>query len=896
MGVVWKALDTTLDREVAIKILPDEFARDPQRLARFEREAKLLAALNHPNIAAIHGLETAEQIRFLVLELVPGQTLAERLHAGPLPLDESLAVCRQIAEALEAAHEQSIIHRDLKPANVKITPEGRVKVLDFGLAKAFEDAPATTPDSSVSPTVSTGGTREGAIMGTAAYMSPEQARGKPLDKRTDIWSFGCVLYECLTGRQTFGGETASDSVAAVLKTDPDWKRLPAEVPVAIRAVVRNCLQRDPHDRLHDIADARIGIHAATDPSRASLAEVQPAPAPWRTRWMLGASWGLVALLLIAVTWLSTGRSRDAGAFRASDPARFSFALPAETPLAVTDNLTLAISPDGSRVVYVGEHEGVARLYVREIDRFEVSPILGTEEANGPFFSPDGEWVGFFHYTAGKLRKVPLRGGGAIDICDAPASSRGASWGTDGVIVFTSGISGGLYTVHADGGAARPLITGDFKKGEKSYRLPQILPDGRTVLCTLSMSDIKSYNEARVVAVSLETGKPKVLFTGGSNPRYVPTGHIVYARAGSLFATPFDLRRLEVTGAPVQILDGVISADVYGSAQFDFSRDGTLVYVPGGPEVYYGRLVWVDRAGNVEPLPIAPDRFGSVQFSPDGQRLAIQTQAGNDFITVYEFERGTMSRLTTGGWDNDTPIWTPDGKRVTFGSNRRGSYDLYWKHADGSGTAELLVASDKRLVLGSWTPDAKLLVYSQTDPETQNDIWVLPVGEEGGEPRPFLRTQFSEGGPELSPDGRWLAYHSDETDRNEVYVQAFPEPSGKWLISTDGGVNPAWSPNGRELFYRDGSKMMVVDVATQPTFRAGAPRVMFEGTALFEGTTLGGDLDSPGLRRLSLGRAYDMAPGGERFVMIQEEQRPVADRIQVVLNWFEDLERRFASVD
>ncbi|MCH7885006.1 MAG: serine/threonine-protein kinase [Planctomycetes bacterium] len=874
MGEVYRARDAKLDREVAIKVLPDTFARDPERIARFQREAKVLASLNHPSIAAIYGFEESDGKRFLVLELVEGETLAERLRGGVLPVDEGLEVCKQIAEALEAAHEKGVIHRDLKPGNVMIRPDGSVKVLDFGLAKAFSPIDEVSPTQiAESPTITAAFTRPGVVLGTAAYMSPEQARGKPLDKRTDIWSFGVVLYECLGGRRPFEGETATDLIAKILERDPDWTGLPGDTPLTVQLLLKRCLQKDRKRRLHDIGDARIEIEEALSEPWVEKATLAGVSRP--TRWGLAVPWSITALMVIIVTsfivrgWMGSTPSVPRLVWR------FAIDLPAEAPVVVADTPSVAVSPDGTRLVYVGWRDGGTQLYLRVIDEFAVTPIPGTEDGTGPFFSPDGKWVGYFDYRAGKLKKVPLRGGGTIDICDAPPSSRGASWGMDDVIVFTRGITGGLYTVSATGGTPQPLATPDFEKGEKSCRLPQILPGGKGVLFTMSTSDIDSYDDATIAVVLLETGERKILFKGGSNARYAPTGHIVYARAGSLMAVPFDLERLEVTGSPFQILKGVVTSDMYGSAQFSFSGDGTLIYVPGGPEIYYNRLVLVDRKGEVDPLPVAPGIYKAVRFSPDGQRLAIHLQGGNEDVWIYELGRGTMSRLTTAGWDNQSPVWTPDGSRVAFQSNSRGSFDLFWIPADRSGPAELLLESEYGLRPLCWSSDGKLLVYTQSQPAGRDDIWVLPVDGEGT-PRRLVETQFREAGAALSPDDRWLAYTSNETGQDEVYVQAFPDPGRKWLISTRGGSHPVWGPDAEalELFYRKGNKMMVVGIQTEPTFSPGAPKPLFE------------------LEDASFLPPFDISPDGRHFVMIQKgEQSAPPTQLRVVLNWFEELKAK-----
>ncbi len=885
MGEVYRARDPRLDRDVALKILPDSLARDPERVLRFQREARLLASLSHPNIAAIHGFEKSGGKSFLVLECVEGETLAQRLKRGALAVDETLGACKQIAEALEAADERGIIHRDLKPANVMLTPDGVVKVLDFGLAKAFvgegKDHLCPSPSEiAESPTITAEYTRPGVVLGTAAYMSPEQARGKPLDKRTDIWSFGVVLYECLGGRKPFEGETSTDLIAKILERDPDWTGLPGDTPPAVLLLLKRCLQKDRRLRLHDIGDARIEIEEAmNDPyvHRVTSPEVSRS-----TRRVLAVPWSITALIVIIVISLIV---RDWIGSTTSVPRpvwRFAIDLPAEAPVAVADNPSVAVSPDGTRLVYVGRRAGGTQLYLRVIDEFSVAPIPGTEDGTGPFFSPDGKWLAYFDYRAGKLKKVPLRGGATIDVCDAPAYSRGASWGMDDVIVFTRGITAGLYIVSATGGTPQPLATPDFEKGEKSCRLPQILPGGKGVLFTMSTSDIDSYDEASVGVVLLETGERKILFRGGSNARYVPTGHIVYARAGSLMAVPFDLERIEVTGSPFQILKGVVTSDGFGCAQFGFSGDGTLIYVPGGPEIYYNRLVLVDRRGEVDPLPVNPGIHYSVRFSPDGQRLAIWTQAGNDDVWIYELGRGTMSRLTTAGWDNYFPTWSPDGSGVAFTSNRRGTADLFRVPTDGSGPAELLLESEHDLIPLSWSSDGKLLVYTQSEPAGRDDIWMLPVDGEGT-PTRLVETQFREVSAALSPDDQWLAYTSNETGRDEVYVQAFPDPGRKWLISTRGGYTPFWGPDGEalELFYRNGNKMMLVPIKAKPTFSAGTPRTLFEFKEL-----------AVNVERY---RVFDIAPDGQHFVMIQagKESAPPT-QLRVVLNWFEELRAKMAT--
>ncbi len=912
MGEVYRARDTKLGREVAVKVLPSAFSGDPERLARFEREAQLLASLNHPNIAAIYGLEESGGVHALVMELVEGPTLAERLagtqplarsrEAGPpsplgrgaggegagsspLPLGEALPIARQIAEALEAAHEKGIVHRDLKPANVKVTPEGKVKVLDFGLAKAFAGDSSAT-DLSQSPTVTSGSTREGVVLGTAAYMSPEQARGKPLDKRTDIWSFGCVLYEALTSRQAFSGETVSDTIAAVLSRNPDWQALPAATPTKILDLLRRCLQKDATRRLHDIADARIEIEETLS-GTVEVGAVHDLPrsdreAPLQKNWVRALPWGLAAISTLALVALTVGNVLRAPRPPTRPVARFVVPLPPTERLALGLFTAIALAPDGSRLVYVANHAGTTQLYVRAIDRFEVTPIAGTEAASSPFFSPDGQSVGFF--AEGKLKKVSLSGGAPLTLCSAPVN-RGASWRPDDTIIFAPSITSGLFRVSAAGGTPKPLTVPDRKKGELSHRWPEILPGGKAVLFTIWTGT--TFDDARIGVLSLETGERRVLVEGGTYARYVPSGHLVYARTGGLLAVPFDLKRLEVTGPPASILEGVSMNPTFGAAEFSSSTDGSLAYVSGGSTVGERTLLWVDRKGAAQPLPAPPRGYRAPRLSPDGQRLAVGIEGTNSGVWLYELARGTLTRLTASG-PIPFPIWTPDGKHVTFVSALGGALNLYWMPADGSGAAERLTTSEDAQWESSWSPNGQVLAFSESDPTTGLDIWVLslegdpstPLGA-GRKPQPFLQTPSNEGGGMFSPDGRWLAYVSDESGRNEIYVRPFPGPGGKLQISTEGGTEPMWPRNGRELFYRNGDKMMAAAVETRPAFAAAKPKLLFEGhyeTGVF-----------------AFQPNYDVASDGQRLLMLKaSEQESAATQINVVENWSEEL-RRLAPV-
>ncbi|MDA2930126.1 protein kinase [Acidobacteria bacterium AH-259-O06] len=880
MGEVYRAEDTTLKREVAIKVLPEQFTQDPQRLARFEREAQLLASLNHPNIAAIYSFEHADGLHFLVLELVEGETLGERIRRSAIPLEAASKIALQIAEALEAAHEKGIIHRDLKPANVKITPEGTVKVLDFGLAKALEDE-VTPEDISDSPTLSQLATRTGIILGTAAYMSPEQAKGQPVDKRTDIWAFGCVVYECLVGRQVFGGETVTEILAAILKDEPDWKELPESTPGMIQFCLRRCFQKDLHHRLQHIGDARIAIdEALKQPTTVSPNEVATAAQPARLKLAIPSGIALMIAVIVGVSiWSLT---------RPSPPApraltRVVVSLPPNQHLEVKGSSSpIVLSPDGTRLVYAAQGGGRTQLYLRALDQFEAIPIPGTEGANTPFFSPDGQWVGFF--AAGRLQKVSVAGGAPLPICDAQSASFGATWGPDDSILFASTGASGLSRISASGGTPQivtvpdsiPLVEGSlrYSESEIEHRWPEILPGGKAVLFTIWTGG--TYDEARIGVLSLETGQWRTVWEGGTYPRYSPTGHLIYVRSGTLMAVPFDLTKLEVTEDPVPVLGGV-AVRGSGVPYFAFSRDGMLAYLPA-TKTLDSSLVWVDRKGTEHLLTQEKRDFSGPRISPDGKRLAVTLLDGvRRNIWIYEITRGILTPFTFEA-QNARPLWTPDGKRLTFRSDRTGPWNIYWMPADGSGEAEQLTTGEDGQIPTSWSPDGAL-AYSEGSP-SQSDIWILPIDGER-KPHSFLTTEFNERHPMFSPDGRWIAFTSDRSGQDEIYVKPYPGEGGIVPISTDGGSEPVWARSGKELFYRNGDKMMVVSIQTEPIFKAQRPKLLFEGSYSYAD--------------ISRTSSYDVAPDGQRFVMVksnEEERSPT--QINVVLNWFEELNRLTAT--
>ncbi len=870
MGEVYRATDTRLNRDVAIKVLPEALARDPERMARFEREAKILASLNHPNIASIYGLEESNGSRALVMELVEGPTLAERIKKGRLPLEEALPIAKQIAEGLEYAHERGIIHRDLKPSNVKLTPEGQIKILDFGLAKALEGE-ASEEELENSPTLSAVATRAGVLLGTAAYMSPEQARGKRVDRRADIWAFGCVLYEMLTGRDAFGGETTSDILACVIRAEPDWSSLPSIVPWRIREVLRRCLQKDPKQRLRDIGDARIAIEEALSgtPQEVWGLKAGNVPPPLWRRALPWASGILLALVVGVGVWELHPRPK------AAQIVHFSFSPPEGDSLVFRFGSTpLAISRDGTEVVFLARHGGTPQLYVRRMDRLESEPLAGTDNGDNPFFSPDGKWVGFF--ADGKLKKVSVVGGTPVTLCDAPAGATGA-WAPDDSIIFALNTWSGLMRVPAAGGTPQPFTRLDTSKGEKTHRRPEILPGGKAVVYASSGSPDGRQWDSTIAVASLKTGEAKTLPIRSWYARYILGAYLAFERQEGLFVVPFDLQRLQVTGSPFPVLQ---------EQGFAFSETGSLAYVPRGATL--GNLAWVDRKGVVEPLGTPTrDYGGRVQLSPDGKHvvLVIGTEGSYD-VWTYDLPHRALTRFTLGDGDSVAPTWSSDGRRIAFSRYKGGNISIVAEAVDGSGIEETLLPAQTRTMISyiqpaSWSPDGRFLVYGQIR-SGKREIWVLPLEGER-KPRALLANQFDNGPASFSPDGKYLAYVSNETGPNEVYVMPFGNGTGKWQIST-GGADVAmavWGRDGKQLFYRGNGNIMDVDVRTQPVFTASTPRVIVPAKAI-------GNLKSDGMDN------FEVSPDRQRFLIHQQSEGSKTPQIHVVLNWTEELRRLSAS--
>jgi Tol biopolymer transport system component len=865
MGEVYRARDTKLNRDVALKVLPEAFVTEPERLARFQREAEVLAALNHPNIAHIYGLEDSGDTPAIVLELVEGPTLADRIAQGAIPLDEALNIANQIADALEAAHALGIIHRDLKPANIKIKPDGVVKVLDFGLAKAFAPVEGADSQLSQSPTL-TKGTALGVILGTAAYMSPEQAKGKPVDTRTDVWAFGAVLYEMLAGKRAFQGEDVSDTLVSVFRDDPDWKALPQDLPPRILQAMRVCLQKEAKRRVRDIAAVRLAMEGAFETK--ALVPERSTPVRTGRRTVTLALVGLALFLAggLGVWTLSPSTERPMGRFAVSTSGAGQFA-----PQA--DNQGLAISPDGTRIVYPA---GPARqLYVRPIDTIEgLMGLGGLTGSDTPFFSPDGSWVGFATFSDTSWKKVSILGGPPVTLWDSPTAPRGASWGPDGTIIFAQREPGtGLYRGPAGGGEPEVLTTPDETAGELNHWWPEFLPGGEAVLFTIVKGD--SDQQREIAVLDLNTKEYRVLIPGGSNPHYASTGHIVYGSENTLRAVPFDLDRLEVTGDPVPVVEDVMMRPGSGAVQFGLSSTGSLVYAAGSGGAFRKRaLVWVDREGNEERVAAEPRDYQEFTLSPEGTRVALRVndQAGQE-VWVYDLTRNTATRLTFDSATEIFPTWTPDGTRIAFGSTVA---PLAWKAADGTGGLEAL-GEQAGQYPQAFTPDGKTVVFEQR--EGGNDIGMLSLDGDRASTI-LLDSEFRERNAALSRDGRWLAYQSDESGRFEIYVRPFSDVnSGRWQISTEGGQWPLWSPKGDELFYRGPSGVMAQTFRTDPTFTPLALTQLFEWN--FVGAT---------------NRRMAVSPDGEKFLLFEnvstesgtDDQEP---QIILVQNWFEELKRR-----
>ena len=921
MGVVWRATDTTLGREVAIKILPDLFAEDPDRLARFEREAKVLASLNHPGIATIHGLHHAEGMHFLAMELAPGIDLATRLAAGPIPMDEAIGIALKVAEALEAAHDHGIVHRDLKPANIQIAPDGRIKILDFGLAKAFDAEPGGTlsTSASLSPTLTTpAATRAGLILGTAAYMSPEQAKGKPVDRRADIWAFGCVLYEMIGGKRPFQGDGVSELIAAVIMAPVDFETLPKSLPARVRLLVRRCMEKDPRRRLRDIGEARLALEGMTiamplTPSGGIPAAPSSGPVAAasrtgrRVRPARRHSWIgdfarenpkltvlVVAILAITLNSLFSRRSerneatqaaQTAAARRAVPGLRVKMELTPDAPLLDLVGSALAISPDGRLLAFVTGEGGASTLRLRRLDQLQDTIVPESVGAKSPFFSPDGQWVGFF--AGGKLKKAPVSGAAPTTIC-AVGDARGGAWSEADVIVIAPDAGTGLSKVSADGGTPEPLTALDAAARERSHRWPDLLPGGKTAIFMVQRFG-QDYDDATIESVSLKSGTRKVLYKGGAFPRLARTGHLLFARRGVLNAVKLD--DLEVKGAAQPVVQDLLTSTGNealsdGSAQYAVSKSGALVYRTGRQQDREARLRLVDKNG----APLWTDTrtrifFSTPRFSPDGTQLAFDAYGENGVdIFVHDLARHTETRLTFEA-NNIHPAWTPDGRYVTFASTRGSAsavgVGVFWIDAAGAGKPELLFGSDRTLYDRVWSRDGRSLVLEIVNEKTGVDLALLKLdgplrpGIKPGEPEYLASTAADEAFLAISPDGRWLAF-AQASDAGRMRIMVRPFPTGDGLFEVGDGVMPRWSPDGKTLYFQNLRRLYAASVTTggaAPRFGTASPVFGADRTQSF----------------------FDVAPNGKGFLLVESAERSGANdphHVVLALDWTEELKRLF----
>jgi eukaryotic-like serine/threonine-protein kinase len=857
MGEVYRVRDSKLGRDVAVKVLPELFSCDAQRMARFEREAKVLASLSHPNIATVYGLEDSGGTRALVMELVEGPTLADRIRSGAIGPDEALPIAKQIADAMEYAHERGIIHRDLKPSNVKITCDGHVKVLDFGLAKALTGE-VSSSGTDASPTLSAMATGAGFLLGTAAYMSPEQAKGKATDRRADIWSFGVVLYEMLSGKRLFGGETTSDTLAEVLKAEPDWSQLPTSTTVVIRNLVQRCLKKDPRQRLQAIGDARITLEETI----AGVPEESAFPAGVRSGWLRALPWAIATGLAIVVAMLAwsylrlTGIPSQTIVAQVAPPENASFliaGLAGDAPV---------LSPDGKRLAFAAvDKDSKQFLWVRSLNAAAAQPLAGTDDASMPFWSPDSRYIGFVAH--GRLNRIDASGGPPLALCDVPLG-RGATWSTQGTVLFSPTVASPLFRVPASGGSPQPVTK--LAAGQIAHRWPQFLPDNQHFLFYLWSSVA---NESGTYAASLDGSEPKPIIRGDSVALYAPPGFLLYLQNGTLIAQHFDATALRLIGDAMPLAEHAGLNAQKRHALFSVSEDGLLAYLPAN-QAASNQLLWFDRSGKKIGEIGTARNYVSARISPDGQRLAVARLESNIGLWVYDLSRGVETRLTFDAANNASPVWSPDGRTITFNSNRGGGLHLYQKPADGTGATSPLVLDDDVEQFPAWSSDGRYLLYSRQGPrEGANfSIWALPFF---GDRKEFsvVKGQSFVDQPDLSPDGKWLAYRSTESGVPEIYVIPFGSGSGKWQVSTNGGAFPRWRHDGRELFYFAGDdKIMAAEISEEgSSLRIGKVSPLFQAS-----------------RSVAIGAPYDVTADGQKFLVVSESVSQTAQPLTLITNW------------
>ena len=915
MGEVYRADDTKLGREVAIKVLPEAVANSPERLARFEREAKVLASLNHSNIAAIYSLETAQAgaevghyssdqagtevghfdatastVTFLVLELVEGEDLSQQIERGPVPMSAALHIAAQIAEALETAHDRGIIHRDLKPANVKVTTRNRVKVLDFGLAKALDVENSVTgyptpsqelgilsPNSpSKSPTLTAEMTTPGQVLGTPAYMAPEQIRGESVDKRADIWAFGITLFEMITGQRAFAGTTTVDSMAKILEAPLDWQLLPDSTPSAVQHLLERCLDKNPYQRLRDIGEARVALQAPETAERESSGPAKEdrvsESGGSRLPWLLVA----VLTLVLAATlgWVFTRPSKSR-----AEAVRLSVQLPEEAQFQPLERSSLAIAPDGSMFVYVGGEGPQQRLYARHLNGDTVIPIENTEGAQSPFFSPDSLWIGF--YVGNEMKRISTTGGPAQTMGFAPPVTRGQEWLPDQSILLTPNKAVGLWRASVTDGRPEEIVGVGDQIQSSGYCWPDSLPNGKQALVSRLKSNATSWEDAQILLVDLESGETRELIEGGSYARLVQTGHIVFAQGGTLMAVPFDPSTGSLSGVPITVIDDVLSDPASGVSHFSISTSGTLIYARGGSRSpTMSRLAWVDRDGQAQIITPEPRPFQHPRVSPDGRYIAMTITGASDDIWTLDLQRNVFRRITFGG-RNFMPVWNPNGRSVTFASIAGAGFPtIHFSPIDGSGPATPLLEPGRATIPESWSPDGQHLAFCSAGADSNWDIYLTGSDRSS---TALLESRFSESSSAISPDGRWISFVSDESGESQVYVASFPDLSSRLQVSDGGGTQPVWSPDARELFFRTGSQILVVEIQDQVSLSVGIPKIVVEKAST-------GRSPVPGYPH------YDIAPDGKRFLMMESVPMPRIDHIEVVLNWFDELERLVPTKD
>ena len=877
MGEVYRARDTRLDRTVAIKVVPDHLSSNSEAKQRFEREARAISSLNHPHICALYDVGKQDGIEFLVMEYLEGQTLADRLQKGALPIDQVLKTGIEIADALDKAHRQGIVHRDLKPGNIMLTKSG-AKLMDFGLAKPAQAAFITNTDVGT-PTLSNRLTVEGTIVGTFQYMAPEQLEGKDADSRSDIFAFGALLHEMATGRPAFTGKSKASLIASILSSQPPAiSKVEPMTPEALDWTIRTCLVKNPDERWQSFRDVVLALKwiASGGPQ---LEQRVKHPHQYRMLVALATTTAIAIAAVFYLVWMRTlPRSRNTTRFVLRLPVGQNLVDP-YSPYAPA----LDLSSDGRYLAYVAQASGQAAIYLRPVDQFEAKPVPGTENGIAPFFSPDGDWLGFI--ADGKLKKVPLRGGPPFAICDVQIAAK-ASWGKNGFIVVQPIFGAGLSLVPATGGTPSVVTNLDLSRSERAHSSPEFLPTGDALLFTIWTG--VTFERPQIAVLSLKNHQQRVLIDGATSPHYVSTGHLVYEQGGSLFAVPFDIAHLELSGTPVRLSSSPqMSIGQITEAQLALSPSGTMAYVPGPDTTDVDRtLVWVNRNGLAVPVSDMHRPYASPRISPDGQRIAVSIlESGNYQIWIYDLERGTLSRLTHEK-SNAEGVWSPDGKQIAFASNLTGPTNIYAVSADGNSSPERLTAGQFAQLPSSWSKD-NVLLWTEANPTTVGDIWALSPHKNAG-PISFRKTLFDEFEPAFSPDGRFIAYVSNDSGTYEVYVQTYSGPYRRWQISTRGGFDPVWAKDGHEIFYILGNKMIAVPVEFQPGFHLGKPQTLFEGICPSAGCIDG--RYEPGLDGFP---PYDVSADGKRFLFVKPSTAaPTAKEIDVVVGWSAELQSRF----